>query len=143
MDWFEEQSKILEEIIEFIKPQIPHETFSSVLSYFCCYFNINIEYDNPNCPFITKHKHYYSNFINKLNYSSFKYANIIKNPSSQWTSGMFDGILHELCVRRKDFRYVFLYTPYKSDWYTLRTYEEKEWKEYSKDVVFIEHTNFY
>lgn len=138
MDWFEEQSKILEEIIEFIKSELPFETYSSILSYFLLYYSeLNF-------------KQYYYNFICKTMYKFNKYKHIIEEPKYYWSKNMFIGVFHSLARSNKKYRYVFLYLPYKSNYYFCldnkdikSKYKEKEWNKYCQNNYFIEYTNFY
>ena len=141
--FFIRESKTLDEIVEFIKTEIPSETYSSILSYFCCYYS--------------EHQQDYFDFISKINYKQHKHADIIENPIKLWwKKNVFTGVLATLVSKKNIYRYVFLYTPFSycsffemdlalgKEFESLELqYKENEYNQYLKNVLYYSHTNFY
>ena len=136
--FFNRESKLLDEIITYINSQLPLETRSSILSYFYCIY-------------IPKYKNEYYNFISKIRYGENEYSEIIEAPDSQWYSmKLFDGIVGTMCDFNNDYRYVFLYIPFKLNvlypdnlhfWPTCP--DESIYKNYFKVYKWVTKTNFY
>lgn len=138
--FFISESKILDEIVEFIKTEMPFETYSSILSYFCCYYS---DYQQD-----------YFDFISKINYKQHKHSDIIENPIKCWWKKLFLNVLSTLVSKKKIYRYVFLYTPFsycsffEMDLALAKEFESLELQykenEYNlKNVLYYSHTNFY
>ena len=136
--FFEEQAKMLNEIVIFIKSQLPLETRASILSYFFCYY-------------VTEYKNEYFKFISKIEYKKNEHFKIIENLELQWSKKMFSSTADTLSFLNNDYRYVFLYTPFKlcdfrPETYSLLQkiiYQEHEYKKYLKNWHWITKTNFY
>ena len=135
--FFEKQAKILDEIIIFIKSQLPLETRTSILSYFYCYY-------------VPEYKNEYLKFISKIEYKKNEHSKIIEN-LELWTKKMFSATAATLSFLHNDYRYVFLYTPFKFSDFHPETYfqrheiiyQEHEYEKYVKSWHWIEKTNFY
>lgn len=141
--FFIRESNTLDEIVEFIKTEMPFETYSSILSYFCCYYS---DYQQD-----------YFDFISKINYKQHKHAGIIENPIKWWwKKNVFTSVLGTLVSKKNIYRYVFLYTPFSycsffeldsaltKEFESLELqYKENEYNQYLKNVLYYSHTNFY